>query len=118
MAKELQELGQWKVGQEVLWEAGGASLGKSIEVIERITDGRGGSIYLKDNSGSGYDSNGFSRNGGAFHRAYITPMTPELKAQITVESRRQKLSRFDWKNLPDEQINQVITFMREKGIKI
>jgi len=59
LAKELQELGGWKIGQECL--LGGSSLNPdSIVKVTRITDGRDGTIYVGDTA---FDTHGSQRGG-------------------------------------------------------
>lgn len=124
MPKELQELGEWKVGMEALMEHGGSSLSPDeIVVVSRITDGRNGTIYIKSRNPAvtteyAFDTHGNQRGGGAWSSAYIKPLTEEMRTKLQQQNRRSKLVHFKWKELPFEQSDKIVAFMRENGIKI
>jgi hypothetical protein len=112
MAKELTELGEWKVGQEVIlnWK-----WGNSILPIERITDGRGGTIYVK---GKSFDVSGNERTSDIWNDTRIVIATDDDKKRIAMQIRKHKLTEFDFQNLTLEQASEIVAFMREKGIVI
>lgn len=66
----------------------------------------------------------FRRDGGdevgaeVWHRSSIEEATPELKARITAENRRKniiyKLSKFNWRDLTDEELVRIYDVVREK----
>lgn len=110
-AKELQELGEWKVGQEVLIRGSGLS----IRPITRITDGRGGTIYAGDNS---FDKNGRQRGGdGWLYLRYITPVTEEDRIEITGKNARFRISHVEWHNLEPSKAIEIEKLLNENGIK-
>jgi hypothetical protein len=113
-AKELTELGQWKVGQEVSLHGDHY---RSTHLIERITDGRGGTIYL-DNTFSTFDANGRIRSSSSWDTQRIEPMTPEIKEGIIKANRRNKLKNFDFASLTFDQASDLVLKMREMGIVI
>ena len=70
-AKELQELGEWKVGEKVVVDR---RMREYIRPITKITDGRGGTIYVEN---SKYDSKGWERGRDTWSRGMIHKLTPE-----------------------------------------
>lgn len=116
--KNLDELGQWKVGMEVYHDSNlrGFVVGK----IVRITDGRDGTIYVTFGSDTEtpYDKNGNERGAGTWSKTYIYPLTVEKKNEIILYNRKEKLKSFKWNDLTVEQASEIVVFMREKGIKI
>jgi len=119
MANELQGLGQWKVGQEAI-----DTYNRATGKISRITDGRGGTLYVafSNSLGTGtyevaYDIHGRKR-GDDWSRSQLAIHTPEMKLAQMRLNRRRKLAMFDWPSLPFDQSDAIVAFMREKGIKI
>lgn len=72
-AKELQELEQWKVGAKVVVKFPNGS--ESISTIERITDGRGGTIYLPLPFTTSFNIYGNERTSNSWHFYFIQPAT-------------------------------------------
>ncbi len=106
MTKEIQslegsEFGQpinWVVGQQVIVYGGGAMRWKQVRKIDRITDGRGGTIYVGRES---YDSSGHQRGGDVWSRQHIQIATEKLLLEVRSEYAKMKLRKFDWDSLPD-----------------
>jgi hypothetical protein len=113
MANDLQELGEWKVGMEVV--VNGPYNSRKISKISKITDGRGGTVLVDDKT---YDARGFGRGGDVWTRYHIVPLTPELKMEVILEVRKSKLDNFHFNTLTPEQASEIVLFMRSKGIKI
>ena len=111
-AKELQELGQWKVGQEVICYERHY---RKTCIIKRITDGRGGTIYA---GGSSFDADGKIRSSSIWDQARIEILTPEAREEIINRTRRNKLSQFDFSSLPFNQSSEIFLKMKEMGIVI
>ena len=111
MAKELQELGQWKVGMEVFVNGNNGSIAK----ITKITDAWDGTIFIDTVK---FDVRGSQRTNDAWHSLSIEPLTPAIKENFERDMRRRKLLKFDLKSLTSDQIDSIVFFMREKGIKI
>lgn len=116
--KNLDELGRWKVGMDVYHTCNlrGFVIGKVV----RITDGRGGTVYVTfgNPSESAYDINGNERGCGTWSKTYLYPLTIEKKNEIALSIRKEKLRSFKWDDLTVEQASEIVLFMREKGIKI
>ena len=117
MAKELTELGEWKVGMEVIVYS---QLHSSVHKISRITDGHGGTIYVpvSDKSTMAFDSLGNLRSADPWAQVHIQAATPELKTEIQMKVRQNKLFRFDLNELTLQQASDLVIHMREQGIKI
>ena len=120
MSNELQELGKWKVGQEVI-DTYNSFTGK----VSRLTDGRGGTVYVAvpQTLGAGtyevaFDINGKKRGTDTWSRSQLEVLTPDMKLGLERRGRRRKLAMFDWSGLPFDQSDAIVTFMRDKGIKI
>jgi len=111
MAKELQELGQWKVGMEVFVN------GKNpyITKITKITEAWEGTIFVDTLK---FDVRGYQRTNDAWNSRSIQPLTPAIKENFHRDIRKLKLLKFDFKSLTSDQIDSIVLFMREKGIKI
>ena len=113
---ELNELQIWKVGMEVIVYSRFSS---SIQKIKKITDGRGGTIYVEI-KGNNYlfDVLGNLRTSNVWSSITIEPCTPEKKIEIQMKNRVAKLHAFDFSSLTDQQVSDIVLFMREKGINI
>ena len=111
MAKELQELGQWKVGMEVFVQG----IHQSIAKITKITEAWDGTIYIDTLK---FDVRGSQRTNDAWHSLSIEPLTPAIKENFERDMRKRKLFQFNFKSLTSDQIDEIVFFMREKGIKI
>ncbi len=117
--KNLDELGQWKVGMEVY--VANNLQGFVIGKVVRITDGRDGTIYAtfgSNPSETAYEINGMERGGDKWHTTHLYPLTNEKKIEIAMFFRKEKLRSFKWDELTVEQASEIVVFMREKGIKI
>jgi hypothetical protein len=111
-AKELTELGEWKVGQEVCIHG---KHSRSSAVIDRITDGRGGTIYADKGA---YDTFGNSRGTDIWNGSQMELMTPALKESMQKTNRRNKLCNFRFSSLTLDQASDLVLKMREMGIVI
>jgi hypothetical protein len=109
-AKELQELGKWKVGQKVTLR-GNNSL--SIKPITKITDGRGGTIYAGDYK---FDERGRERTSDSWHFRTITPATHEDQIELSGKIARNRLYKVEWLELDYEKAIKVEKFLNENGI--
>ena len=107
--KKLQELGQWKVGQPVLIQG---RMIEAIRPIERITDGREGTIYV---CGDSYDIHGRQR-GGDIYWSYknISIATQEDLDRIRGKNAQNQLKRFQWSNLKPEDAIKIRDELKEK----
>lgn len=113
MTKEIQSLestgfmgkATWTVGQQVIVYGGGAMQWKQVRKIDRITDGRGGTIYVGKEA---YDSGGMMRGGDTWSRQHIAPATEKLLLEVRSEYAKMKLGKFDWNSLPDWAALRVI----------
>lgn len=115
-AKELQELGQWKVGQQVYIE--GSSL-RCIKTISRITDGRDGTIYVNDKGGIGaysFDIHGWERGGNEWRRVHIVPATEEHKKMLKAMWARTRLQAIKWSELSDDKALEIQAMMINAGL--
>ena len=122
MTKEIQSLEStgfmekttWTVGQQVVVYGGGAMQWKQIRKIDRITDGRGGTIYVGKEA---YDSGGSRRGGDSLFRSHIAPATEKLLLEVRSEYAKMKLSKFNWNSLPDWaalKVVEVLTAMDKR----
>ena len=114
MSKQLQELGEWKVGQEVIIIGGEFIETKTIANIEKITDGWGGTLYLK---GFKYDSRGLQRSDG-YHRQHLVPATEELKKEIRGTKARWILEKFKWHDLKPDEAMRIYKVLKENNVEI
>jgi hypothetical protein len=112
-AKELQELDDWKVGQEVYIEKDTFGMIRRICKINRITDGRNGTIYASDFS---FDKHGEER-GSSYHRAKMTPATDQHRLRIRGANARRRLQNVEWNTLSDEEAIRIEKLLNENGVK-
>lgn len=113
-AKELQELGQWKVGQAVLLTMGGANNTESVVPITQITDGRGGTIYVGDYL---FDANGHQRTSNEWTRAYIQPAVEADITRIKGKNARYRISKVDWRSLDPVKAIEIEKLLNANGIE-
>jgi hypothetical protein len=111
-AKELQELGNWKVGQKVCVSKNGYD---SILVcqIERITDGRGGTVYANDLN---FDIKGRERGEG-YHKARIRPATEEDIIRIRGKNALRRIISYGWSELDPAKAIEIEKLLNENGIQ-
>lgn len=114
MAKELQELGQWKVGMSVLLKKGGGITSESIVPITKITDSREGTIYA---SNMLFDIQGWQRGGDVWHKSYITPATEEDSIRIRGINARYRLSQVKWLDLVPSKAIEIEKLLNDNGIE-
>lgn len=72
--------------------------GRKITKIDRITDGRGGTIYVGKEA---FDKYGRLRGGDTWSRTSLEPATEELIREIKADFCKRRLNEFDWLSLPD-----------------
>ena len=111
MAKELQEFGQWKVGMEVFVHGKNSSIAK----ITKITEAWGGTVFVDTLK---FDVSGSQRTNDAWNSLSIVPLTPAIRDNFQRDIRQRKLLQFNFKALTSDQVDEIVFFMREKGIKI
>jgi hypothetical protein len=111
-AKELQELGQWKVGQLVALFHHGSITG--LRKITRITDGRKGTIYVSNKTNivgeiyeTAYDSNGNLRTPDRWSNCSISPATEAHIKTIKISKAYNFLQSFNWQTLSPDQAIQI-----------
>jgi len=111
---QLQELDKWKVGQKVRVHSFGCMQHDCIKHIERITDGRDGTIYV---DGTAYNRRGHQRGQTGWHGSYISVASNEDIQQVRGEICRQKLKKFPWHKLSDDEAINIYKNIKEKVIK-
>ena len=111
--KELNELGDWKVGQEVCIEKGGLGGFRRICKIERITNGRKGTVYANDRN---FDIHGNERGTG-YHQANMTPATDKDRMDIKGANARRRLKNVEWNKLGPLTAIKIENLLNENGIK-
>lgn len=111
-AKELTELGQWKVGQKVnLTNRYGTD---RIITIQRITDGRGGTLYTEKMS---FDKDGRERgvtDSWAFTR--IKPAEEADYIRILGNNAKMRLSKIKWDDLEPAKALMIEKILHDNGI--
>ena len=112
--KNLTEIGQWKVGQPVLVQMGGASRRESIAPISKITDGRGGTIYVGEQL---FDTDGHQRTSDSWNRAFIQPATEADVIRIKGKNARFRIANYDWQNLDPSKAIEIEKLLNENGIE-
>ena len=110
MTKELTELGNWKLGQKVLVSN---NYGDSIIAIDRITNGRNGTIYIKDLS---FDISGHQRGGGTWNSYIIKPATEEDIIRIKGRNSISRLSKINWSKLSPAKAIEIEDLLNKNGI--
>jgi hypothetical protein len=86
----------WTVGQKVIVYG---TQTRHVGEISRITDGRGGTIYVGEAS---YDINGHQRGSTLWGGSHLELSTPEALQAIRAERAKNLLSKFNWHSLPDD----------------
>ena len=118
MTEQLKELGKWKVGHKAVLQQ---FLGtESIQTITRITNGRGGTIYvsISKNSDVAFDINGTERGGANWHPRTIQPATDEDIKQIRCNYIKFLLKQYDWSKLTEEQTINFFEYLNKSEISI
>jgi len=108
-AKELQELGDFKVGQQVYCVSRASTA--NISVIDRITDGRNGTIYV---NGISYDAKGHQR-GDIWSTGTITPATEEHRRSMIAKRARYRLAKYEWQKLSDDDAILIEKLLNNNG---
>lgn len=131
-AKELQSLAAndgaypWTVGGLVAVED---QNGTSIRTVSRITDGRGGTVYVQYKRADGtirevaYDANGNLRGGNTWTRDHARPISEEQAQAIrnTNKSRRiaSQLLKHDWYKVEQDKLLRLHeTLVNDFGINL
>lgn len=90
-----------------------------ITKITRITDGRGGTIYVGEAPREKvFDIRGHQRGETGFSGSYIRIATLEDSKKLALDIRKRKLESFNFHGLTPEQCSEIVLFMRSKSIKI
>jgi hypothetical protein len=113
MAKEIQEIGQWKVGMLVI-DNGNAGCPERIMKIDRITDGRNGTIHIGNTA---FDINGRQRGGDAWSM-HISPATDEDIHRVKGSVAKRRLGSFNWDSITGDQALQLEQVLMSAGIDI
>lgn len=126
--KELQELGKWKVGQKVLITGSGGSGGyEAVRPITRITDGRGGTIYvdIKPQIAHSityvphelsFDEHGSERGGDTWSRKHIDIATEADTIRIKGKNAMKRLACVEWQNLTPEKALEIEKLLNDNGV--
>lgn len=112
IAKELQEIGEWKVGQKVL-VVGGRINREGIYPIERITDGRGGTIYVGNTS---FNATSGRQIGGDTCAFYMRAATEEDYLRIRGKNAAYRLSQIQWSKLDPAKVIEIEKLLNDNGI--
>ena len=116
MAEQLQELGEFKVGDQVVVTTNrGFNKYRYIAVIDKISSAYGGTIWVDKTR---YDNRGWARGHTGYHPPRITPVTVELIEEVRGEQSRARLEHFKWHELSPKEANHYIHTLREAGLKI
>ncbi len=103
----------WSVGQKVILCG---SMGyRSVKTIDRITDGRGGTIYVGKDS---FDKSGSLRGGDTWNRTHIEPATEVEIQKIRASIIKKKLKDFDWRTVSDDDATKIIAYIRSNHPKL
>ena len=100
---QLKELGEWKVGQKVIVKAGDHWGRDRVALIDKITDGLGGTIFVK---GDRYKENGRQRGSG-WSKNEIIHVTDKEIEKIVVARAKRFLGSFDWNTLTSDQVLEI-----------
>lgn len=114
MAKELQELGQWKAGMYVIVHGGGLDNSESIVPITKITDGREGTIYADNTL---FDIQGWQRGGNTWDRRHIAPATEEDRIRLLGKNARYRISKVKWLALDPAKAIEIEKLLNDNGIQ-
>ena len=116
MTKQLLELGQWKVGTKVCIFSdkgmGGERL--SIRVIEKITDGWGGTVFV---NGTKFDKDGMERT-NSYRSDKIVIATDEHSLNIKGYNARHRLKNFKWDELSNPRVIEIEELLNDHGIDL
>lgn len=111
--KQLQELGEFKVGQKVLMEkSSGMGAFRGIRYVEKITTGHGGTIFV---DGYRFDQYGWQR-GDSWNKVQIKPATDQDSINIKGANAGKRLSRIKWNKLPPEKVIEIEKLLNDNGI--
>lgn len=113
--KELDKLDKWEKGQTVIRFSSGLGACDSIVKIDKITDGRGGTIYVGTEK---YDSNGWARGDFGYHRPHIKIATEEDIARVRGQNASRRLARFDWTKLEPAEAYRIYELLKTNGVNI
>ena len=108
--KNLQSLGDFIVGEKVLVKN---RSDKYILPIERITDGRGGTIYV---GGLSFDAQGRQR-GDVWQTAYISIPTKQDYVNVKGRNAIIRLRKVEWSSLTPEKAIEIEKLLNDNDIK-
>lgn len=132
-AKELQTISSpdnkniWTVGGKVAVSKRGYDT--AIRTISRITDGRGGTIYIPCTNMLGnvtgedaYDLYGRGRGGGDWDSITIRPIgeieETEIKKKFLANKLRQGLQKKGWSGVPDDIIIGIYEYLKTQNVPL
>jgi len=113
MPNQLQELGQWKVGQLVLVSSGGINSYEGISPITKITDGREGTIIVGEML---FDVNGKERTTDQWYGKTIRPATEEDRIRIRGKNARNRIYKVKWLELDPAKAIEIEKILNDNGI--
>jgi len=115
MTKELTELGQWKVGQKLYIKGSGTTTGyEAILPIDRITDGRGGTIYVGSRL---FDINGHQRGSDVWGKVNIREATEADYISIRGKNAKSRISNVNWLKLDAAKAIEIEKLLNDNGIE-
>jgi hypothetical protein len=103
----------WTVNQQVV--VSGYMGYRKIAKIDRITSGRGGTIYVGKDS---FDKYGHQRGADTWTRGHIEPANDKIVAEIRADFCKKRLKNFDWLSLPDWLAIQIVEAVSAKDKRI
>lgn len=112
---ELKELGDFKVGQQVVYESGiGAGSTKRLVRIDKITDQWGGTIFVGKDK---FNSTGGLRTTNTWSTCYLRPATDALKMNIAGDRARSFLRSQKFQDYSDNDAVKAATFIRDQVLR-
>lgn len=96
----------WTTGQQIIVYGGMGY--RKITKIDRITDGRDGTIYVGKDA---FDKHGSMRGGDIWNRSHIVPATEKEIQEIRDLQAIRKLESFNWLTIPGWLANSIVEFM-------
>jgi hypothetical protein len=84
--------------------------GRRLKNIDRITDGRGGTIYVEKDA---FDKNGNLRGGGTWCQTRLEAVNEENLRQFRETVARNNLVYFKWNTIPGWMAIDLIEYMKK-----
>lgn len=108
----IKQAGEFKVGQEVVvYNTYCGHTTKSIKKIDKITDGYGGSIYIK---GSRYSVDGILQSRG-WSVGKIKPVTDKDREAIKKQRAKSIIATTNFGKMNGDLAFKTIAFLKENG---